>query len=62
MTRLAGGCSLLKRERKDQVAKSFCSRITTLEFVFHNIVERPVDNYVDNAGKSVMVRLLDRIA
>lgn len=36
--------------------------IQALEFVFHNVVEKPVDNHVDKFDKSAMVRLLDQIA
>jgi hypothetical protein len=33
-----------------------------LEIVFHNVVERPVDNRVYKCGKSATVTLLDLIA
>jgi hypothetical protein len=40
----------------------FTPWIQVLEFVFHNVVERPVDNHVDKLDKSAMARLLDLIA
>jgi len=58
----AGGCSLLKRRNKSGALTLFYFGIRPFEFVFHNIVEKPVDNSVDNADKPAMVRLLDLIA
>jgi hypothetical protein len=58
----AGGCSLLKRRKKSGALTLFYFRSQPFEFVFHSIVEKPVDNYVDNADKPAMVRLLDLIA
>jgi hypothetical protein len=40
----------------------FSPWIQALEFVFHNVVEKPVDNFVHKAGKSALTRVLDRIA
>jgi len=40
----------------------FIPWIRALEFVFHNPVEKLVDNHVDKSGKSAMLRLLDLIA
>jgi hypothetical protein len=36
--------------------------IQALESVFHNAVERPVDNHVDKLVKRAIVALLDHIA
>lgn len=58
----AGGCSLLKRQKKSGSIVLFCSVIRPLEFVFHKSVEKSVDNHVDKADKPAVVRLLDLIA
>jgi len=58
-----GECKLLKGSvKKIKAVSGFTPWIQALEFVFHNVVERPVDNHVDKSGKSAMVRLLDQIA
>ena len=40
----------------------FSSLIQALGFVFHNIVEKPVDNVVDNLRKCPIVTILHQIA
>ncbi len=53
---------MLKGRKKTGALTLFYFRIRPFEFVVHNIVEKSVDNYVDNADKPAMVRLLDLIA
>jgi len=40
----------------------FTSDAGPLEFLFHNIVQNPVDNHVDRSAKRAIIRLLHRIA
>jgi hypothetical protein len=54
---------LLKgRKKRSRPFPIFTPWIQALEFVFHNVVERPVDNHVDKLNKPAMLRLLDLIA
>jgi hypothetical protein len=41
---------------------NFSSWIQALGFVFHNVVEKPVDNDVDNLRKCVIDTILHQIA
>lgn len=40
----------------------FDASIQALKFLFHSVVEKPVDNYVDKRVKHAIVALLYRIA
>jgi hypothetical protein len=62
-TPLAGVSELwMGKKLKKGEFRDFSSSKQALGFVFHNIVERPVDKFVDNLRKCAVVTILHQIA